>query len=149
MNKEKKKAKFELVYSIVGIAVSVALLIIGIFAWCDAGSIGYLRQGLRFGADFYTEMYDVTESVMINVANVGNAVYSVCELIGSVLTVVSVLMLVFYIKKMIFCIIDLGGEKKAETEAVTEPVAEMSNYSSSNQYYAPEVSEQNSENTLQ
>lgn len=60
---------------ILGIAIGIGIIIIGIcLLSADTDSIG--QWGTRFGADFYTEMYSVTQDVGYAVNDVTRAVHT-------------------------------------------------------------------------
>lgn len=111
MNKEKKKAYLELSYNIVGTIIALVLMSFGILAWSNYNYFGYHYEELLFGADFYTEIYDVTQGARNSISEVGDAIIEVHNTIGAVVTLVSVLLTIYFLKKCIALAFDLAPEK--------------------------------------
>ena len=94
------------VTSIVGLALGVLILVIGIMVQCIEVPTAGVTVGsyMRFGADFYTEMYDVTRDVgsAINNAqrNVGDALESVCDAIGWLIFAIGLVDIAYFVRKM-------------------------------------------------
>ena len=68
--------------AILGIIVGFVIIVIGInyvntYIWTDT-----VGSYLRFGADFYTEMYDVTREVGAAINRNTRGISMVCEAIG-------------------------------------------------------------------
>ena len=100
----KKKA------SIIGIVLGIAIIIIGVCVQgisVDAGGADVGSSYMQFGADFYTEIYDVTRDVGIAVnraqTNICGAVESVCDAIGWLIIVIGLFDIAYFVCKMASC----------------------------------------------
>lgn len=92
--------------SIIGIVLGIAIIIIGFGVQgisMDASKVP-VGSYMRFGADFYTEMYDVTRDVgsAINNAqkNICVAVEGVCDAIGWLIVAVGLFDVAYFVYKM-------------------------------------------------
>ncbi len=112
MNKEKKKVFLELFYNSAGAFIALILMIIGLIAWTNYEYFGYYYEELRFGADFYTEIYDVTQSARNAISNVGDTIMGIYNTIGAIVTFASILMLLYFAKKILSCLLDIIPEKQ-------------------------------------
>ena len=95
--------------SIIGIILGIAIIIVG---FCVQGisieryssSIG---SDIKFGADFYTEIYDVTRDVGYAVNNAKNtivdAIESVCDAIGWLIVAIGLVDVGYFIYKRASC----------------------------------------------
>ena len=125
MNKEKKKAYLELGYNIVGAIISLIMMIFGILAWSNYYHFSYSYENIRFGADFYTEIYKIFQSTKNAFSVVGNTILNIHNTIGAVVTLVSILMIFYFVKKIIACAIDLtqGDDNTLQNEHAKDPNA--------------------------
>ena len=125
MNKEKKKTYLELGYNIVGAIISLIMMIFGILAWSNYYHFSYSYENVRFGADFYTEIYKIFQSTKNAFSVVGNTILNIHNTIGSVVTLVSILMIFYFVKKIIACAIDLtqGDDNTLQNEHAKDPNA--------------------------
>ena len=84
-----------LVAKIIGIVLGIVLLVVGInLTKVEIHSIG--TSGMRFGADFYTEIYDVTQDVG---GAVNRSIRSMHQCAGTILACIGALTIVGYINK--------------------------------------------------
>ena len=95
--------------SIIGIVLGIAIIIVG---FCVQGisidvygsSIG---RDIAFGADFYTEMYDVTRDVgyAVNGAKtaIAEATEGVCDAIGWLIVAIGLVDIAYFVCKMASC----------------------------------------------
>ena len=95
--------------SIIGIVLGIAIIIVG---FCVQGisieryssSIG---SDIKFGADFYTEIYDVTRDVGGAVNNAKNAIVDavegVCDAIGWLIVAIGLVDIAYFVCKMASC----------------------------------------------
>lgn len=93
--------------SVIGIVLGIVIIVSGFFVQGisierTSSSIG---RDIRFGADFYTEMYDVTRDVGYAVNNAKNtivdAVEGVCDAIGWLIVAIGVFDVAYFIYKMV------------------------------------------------
>ena len=111
--------------SIIGIALGIVIIIVGL---CVQGisvdvSSSSIGRDIAFGADFYTEMYDVTRDVgfALNGAkhSIADAAESVCNAIGWLIVAVGLLDVAYFGYKM------ASDEEKCTIAEVTKlPPAE-------------------------
>ena len=111
--------------SIIGIALGIVIIIVGL---CVQGisvdvSSSSIGRDIAFGADFYTEMYDVTRDVgfALNGAkhSIADAAESVCNAIGWLIVAVGLLDVAYFVYKM------ASDEEKGNIAEVTKlPPAE-------------------------
>lgn len=95
---------------IFGIIAGIAILIVGInLMKADVYFIG--KSGMRFGADFYTEIYDVTQDVG---GAVNRSIKSVHQCAGTILACIGALTIVGYLNKAIDVILTLNTKKPEE-----------------------------------
>ena len=95
--------------SIIGIALGIVIIIVGL---CVQGisvdvSSSSIGRDIAFGADFYTEMYDVTRDVgfAINGAwhSIADAAESVCDAIGWLIVATGLFDIAYFSYKMVPC----------------------------------------------
>ena len=95
--------------SIIGIVLGIAIIIVG---FCVQGisterHTTTIGSNIKFGADFYTEMYDVTRDVghAINNAKntIGDAVEGVCDAIGWLIVAIGLFDIAYFSYKMVSC----------------------------------------------
>lgn len=95
---------------IFGIIAGIAILIVGInLMKADVYSIG--KSGVRFGADFYTEIYDVTQDVG---GAVNRSIRSMHQCAGTILACIGALTSVGYLNKAVDVILTLNTKKPEE-----------------------------------
>ena len=96
--------------SIIGIILGIAIIIIGfcvqgISVEAEGADVG--SSYMKFGADFYTEIYDVTRDVGIAVnraqRNICGAVESVCGAIGWLIVAIGLVDIAYFVCKMASC----------------------------------------------
>ncbi len=140
--------------SLIGIGLGIAMLIVGFCVQginVDSGSYSdsysaTVGSNIKFGADFYTEIYDVTKDVgeAVNAANknirgavnnaqrnICNAIESICDAIGWLIVVIGLFDIAYFGYKFVPCIeapvaaAQDTPEKKADTPfAQATPVQE-------------------------
>jgi hypothetical protein len=83
--------------SIIGIALGIAIIIIGI---CVMNPETYTVGDpfIKFGADFYTEMYDVTQEVG---GAVQRAYVNICNAIGWLIVAIGLFDVAYFVCKMV------------------------------------------------
>ena len=102
-----------LVAKIIGIVLGIVLLIVGInLTKVEIYSIG--TYDMRFGADFYTEIYDVTQDVG---GAVNRSIRSMHQCAGTILACVGALTIVGYINKAVDIVLSLHTKN---TEAASQ-----------------------------
>lgn len=95
---------------IFGIIAGIAILIVGInLIKVDVYSIG--ESGIRFGADFYTEIYDVTQDVG---GAVNRSIKSMHQCAGTILACIGALTSVGYLNKAVDVLLTLNTKKPEE-----------------------------------
>lgn len=75
------------VASIIGIIVGIVILILGLFIQnvsYDTESTESIGKSIKFGADFYTEMYDVTRDTGLAVNNTTKAINNAVEVLSKI-----------------------------------------------------------------
>ena len=87
--------------AIIGIIVGVLIIIIGFSVQDPAAPSAGIGKNISFGADFYTEIYDVTRDVgyAINYASEG-----ICTAIGWLIVVLGLLDICYFSGKIIECL---------------------------------------------
>lgn len=90
----------------IGIIIGVIIVIIGFFVQgikIESSDYSVGEYGTKFGADFYTEIYDVTRDVGISVnktrENVCHGLERVCDAIGWLIVVIGVLDILHFVAK--------------------------------------------------
>ena len=92
-----------LVAKIIGIVLGIVLLVVGInLTKVEIYSIG--TSDMRFGADFYTEIYDVTQDVG---GAVNRSIRSMHQCVGTILACIGALTIVGYINKAVDIVLSL------------------------------------------
>ena len=122
----------KLLTKIIGIILGVAILIIGFSVQGISVSYSstYLGRDIKFGADFYTEMYAVTRDVGRAVDNnqraICRGIESVCSAIGWLIVAIGLVDIAFFTDKL-FKVLkdDKDAEKSAETPAPSAAEQEL------------------------
>lgn len=111
--------------SIFGIIVGIIIIIIGFYVQnisVDSSDTNVGSSYMKFGADFYTEMYDVTRDVglAINNAqeNICNAVERICDAIGWLIISIGAIDFCFFAYK--FAMVNEASNSYAEGTAAEE-----------------------------
>lgn len=65
---------------ILGLVVSIAITICGISTFLSADEF-FIMSGTKFGADFYTEIFEEVEQVKASARSIDNAIYESCGLL--------------------------------------------------------------------
>ena len=110
MEKSKKAIlSANLTAKIIGIIAGVVILIVGINLMdVDVYSVG--EYSMKFGADFYTEIYDVTRDVG---GAVNRSIKSIHQCAGTILACIGALTIVVYLNKSVDAIMNLNTKKSA------------------------------------
>ena len=113
--------------SIIGIVLGVAIIIVG---FCVQGvsvdvSSSSIGRYITFGADFYTEMYDVTRDVgfAINGAkhSIADAAESVCNAIGWLIVAIGLFDIAYFVCKMVSDEKDVSNNTYGVVPSITTP----------------------------
>lgn len=95
---------------IIGIIAGIVILIVGINLMdVDVYSVG--EYSMKFGADFYTEIYDVTRDVG---GAVNRSIISIHQCAGAILACIGALTIVAYLNKSVDVIMNLNTKKPEE-----------------------------------
>ena len=123
------------ILNIVGLVIGIVAIILGItFAGYSDGMYG-TRQGIQFGGDFYTEIYDMVEQTRFSVMTVGHAISQLVNAIGWAFILAGLLDVVVFAKKLLPEFVKVNAAPTAAPVAPA-PVAEPA---------APETSESKEE----
>ena len=96
--------------SIIGIVLGIAIIIVGFCVQgisVDAAGADVGNSYMKFGADFYTEIYDVTRDVGLAMnraqRNICGAVESVCDAIGWLIVALGLFDIAYFVCKKASC----------------------------------------------
>ena len=87
------------VASIIGIVLGIAIIIVG-FCVMNPDTYTVGDPFMKFGGDFYTEMYDVTREVG---REVQRAYENICNAIGWLIVAIGLFDIAYFVCKMAFC----------------------------------------------
>ncbi len=110
--------KIKKIISVLGIMIGITIIIVGInvkdveYSRADTGGIG---RYITFGADFYTEIYNVTKDVgyavnnnTIALNNITNVLANICNAIGWLIIAIGTTDICFFCYKL--CVTDTNTQ---------------------------------------